>query len=385
MAKAPAMSQQQQLQNINAFARAAIVGNSVKMEQQIFSRQFSPADEPVINVQPRYAGLILGFIVEVSGTIRNTGTAVANRTQFGMSNAVSQFRFDDLSNYTRIQVPGWYMSLLNTIRQGFAFGGTYANNLPINLGTTFNVFNGPATIAAAGNAPVRQVYYVPISYSNTDLRGAIWASVVNATMNLQIAINNSIGFTTGSQVNAIYGGANTIVSWLGNVRVDVYQVYLDQLPRDNQGQVLLPPLDLNMVYDLKQTTFSGITQGQDFPMAYSNFRQFLSTVAVFDNGTQLNAGTDVSYWALQAANFANIWKFGPEYASLKARGMIMSDMPAGCYLFSSRDIPINTINFGNMELVLNASLVNANARVLVGYESFGLVNQLAGATSLAAN
>jgi len=61
----------------------------------------------------------------------------------------------------------------------------------------------------------------------------------------------------------------------------------------------------------------------------------------------------------------------------------MTDVPSGSYWFESRDTPVNTINFGNMELNINASLANAGARCLVAYESFAQVNQLVGATSLA--
>lgn len=379
MATAP---QNVNINALNNMARNAIIGNSVKMEQVIFSKSVDPANESVLNISPRYVGLLLGFVVEVEATVENTGDSTATRTQFGNANLVQQFRFDDLSNYTRIQIPGWHMAMLNTIRQGYAFGGAYAPNTPINYGNNYPVYEGPNTIAAAASADIRQVYYVPIAYSTTDLRGAIWSSIVNATMNLQITLNQNISAGAGNPLNAVYAGSGSVVAYDGNVRVNVYQVYLDQLPKDQNGRVILPPLDMNMVYDLKQTTYSGITANQDFPMSYSNFRQFLSTVAVFDNGGVFNNGSDIDYWSLASANFTNIWKYSPEYSALKTRGLIMSDLPLGTYLFSSRDIPINTINFGNMELNLNASTVNANARVLVGYESFGLVNQLVGATSL---
>jgi hypothetical protein len=78
-------------------------------------------------------------------------------------------------------------------------------------------------------------------------------------------------------------------------------------------------------------------------------------------------------------------KVAPEIAALDARMSIMSDFPLGTYFFESRDIPINTINYGNMELNINASTAAAGARTLVGYESFAMVNQLVGASSLAAN
>lgn len=373
---------QQQIQAANIAQRQLVTGTSIKMKQQIFSQSVNPSQQPVLNIAPRNVGLILGFIVEVTGGVTVGATTTVNRTGFGNANAVSQFRFDDLNNYTRIQIPGWYLALLNSGRQGFGYGGVYANNIPMGYGNNFPVYEGGASIAGGGTDTVRMQYYLPISYSSTDLRGAIYAAVVNATMNLQITLNANPIIATGDPLNAIYTG-NT-GGWTNNVTVNVYQVYLDQLPRNPQnGQVILPMLDLNTVYDLKQTTFAGPTVGQDFPMAYSNYRSFLSTTVVYDNGGVYNNGSDVNYFSLASANFTNIMKVTPEIAALDARMTFMTDVPLGTYYFESRDIPINTINYGNMELNINTSSAAAGAQVLVGYESFALVNQLVGATSLA--
>ena len=384
---APQQMTQQQMQQQNFLARQAVIANSIKMKQQIFSQAVDTTSQTVVNVTGnsiRNVGLLLGFVVEVSGAVNTGNTGTATRTPFGAANMVTQFQYNDLSNYTRIQIPGWYMALLNSVRQGYGYGGVYANNLPMGYGVNYDVFDGPATIAVSQTAvPIKMKYYVPIAYSSTDLRGAIWMSTVSATSNLQITLNASPGSNAGNPINYIYTGNNGTV-WNGPVTVTVYQVYLDQVPRDQNGNPILPVQDLNTVYDLKQTTFTTPTSGQDFPMAYSNFRAFLSTTAVFDNGGTYNVGSDVNYWSLASANFTNIWKVTPQIAALDARQVIMTDFPAGTYFFESRDIPINTINFGNMELNLNAAgTVSASARVLVGYEAFSLVSQLVGASSLA--
>jgi len=394
MAPAPNQITPQQMQQQNFLARQAVIANSIKMKQQIFSMSVDPTSQSVINVTGnsiRNVGLLLGFIVEVTGDVTiPTGTVDGARTPFGNANVVTQFRFDDLSNYTRIQTPGWHMALMNTLRQGYGYGGVYANNIPMGYGVNYPVYEGSATLTHAVPQTIRQQYYVPIAYSPTDLRGAIWMSTVSATSNLQITLNTApVVGASGNPINGVYqmasGAAPANSGWDGNVTVTVYQVYLDQTPRDAKtGAPILPMLDLNTIYELKQTTFTAPTQGQDFPMAYSNFRSFLSTIAVFDNGGSYGNGSDVNYWSLASANFTNIFKLTPEIVALDGRMSIMSDMPLGTYLFESRDIPVNTINFGNMELNLNASTVNANARVLVGYEDFALVSQVVGASSLAA-
>lgn len=387
MAQAPAPMNAMQKAQLNNAQRMAVTSNAIKMKQQIFSQSVDPTSQSVINVSNnnlRMTGMLLGFVVEVEGTILNTAAGALTRTGFGNSNMLSEIRFDDLSQYTRIQVPGWYLAMLDTIRQGYGYGGVYANNIPMGYGVNYNVYSGDATVAAGANTTdVKMMYYVPISYSNTDLRGSIFMQTTSATANLQLTLNTTPCVAAGANpLTAIYTG-NAAATWQGNVTVTVYQVYLFGIPKDQNGAYIIPFQDVNTIYDLKQTTFVGPTVAQDFPMAYSNYRAFLSTLAVFDNGGSFNAGTDINYWSLVTANFTNIWRVTPEIAALDTRAKIMTDLPAGCALFESRDIPVNTINYGSMELNLNASAVNANARVLVGYESFGIIDQLVGASSLA--
>lgn len=379
----------QQLAQSNAMARQLVLGTAIKMKQQIYSAQINPNQQNVINLSGntiRNVGLLLGFIVEVSGTLETAASAVAaNRTPFGTANLVQQFQFNDLSNYTRIQIPGWHLATLNSVRQGFGYGGVYDNNIPMGYGNNFPVYEGPSSLTAETATNVRMMYYVPIAYSSTDLRGAIYMGTVSATSNLQITLNQTpIISSTDNPINGAYqmAAAGSPGGWSGNATVTVYQVYLDQLPKDKNGNVILPVQDLNIVYELKQTTFTTPTQGQDFPMAYSNFRSFLSTFAVFDNGGVYNDGSDVNYWSLASANFTNIFKLPPEIVALQARASIMTDFPLGSYFFESRDIPVNTINYGNMELNLNASSASSGARVLVGYEAFAQISQLVGASSL---
>lgn len=381
-----------QIYEANLQARRVVTTNSVKMKQQIFSQTVNPATQNVLNVQPRNVGIILGFIVEVTGGLTNGSALTINRTNFGNANMVSSFQFQDLNNYTRIQVPGWYLAVLDSARARMGYGGVIANNIPMGYGNNVAVYQGASSYATMVAGTLRMMYYVPLAYSPDDLRGAIYAATVSATMNLQITLNTTpVVSSVTDQLNAVYVGATAgsvaAATWTSTVTVTVYQVYYDQIPRYASGQAagqpILPLQDLNTVYDLKQTTFPGITAGQDFPMAYSNFRSFLSTYVVYDNAGVYVGGTDINYFSLASANFTNIFKLTPEIVALEQRPVFMADPPIGTYWFESRQTPINTINYGNMELNINASSASAGAQVLVGYESFALVNQLVGATSIA--
>lgn len=376
-----------QLAMLNAQARAAVLANGVEMCQQINSQSvaMTAATPNVINIVPRNVGLLKGFLVEVNGSVTNNGmTTAAARTGFGTLNCLTNIMFQDLNNQQRINTSGRQLGLLNSVRQGFGFGGAYAPNLPNSIGNNFTVQSSGASgasLAAGATTALRQIYWIPLAYAADDLRGAIYANVVNATMNLQLTINGSPVIASGDPLNAIFTG-NT-GAWSGNVTVTTYQVYLDQLPMGNGGPIL-PFQDLNTIYELKETTLSGLTANQDFPYGFANFRDFLSVQAIYDNAGVYNVGSDIAYWSLVSANFTQIFKYTPEIAALNGRQLLMADPPPGTYLFDFRRRPISTLQFGNMELNINASAVTAGASLLIGTEAFANVQMLQGASSLSA-
>jgi hypothetical protein len=226
------------------------------------------------------------------------------------------------------------------------------------------------------------VYYVPLAYNPNDLRGALYANVVNATAQLSMTVNAAACVAAGADPTlAVYTG--NAAATVTNVAYTVSQVYYSQLPMSNQGAVL-PLMDLATVYELKSTANTGMSVGQDFPYPYANFRSFYSTFAVYDNGGQLNAGSDINNFKLQAANYSNIFNVDPAIVSMWTRHRIQTDFPAGMYYFDHRERPLQTVQFGNLELLMNPSLVNANASLLVATEAMALVNQVASAGSLSA-
>lgn len=388
----------------NIQARAAILQYGVKRIQQIYTNAVNPANQNILNIPPQNVGLLVGFIVEVDGNVANTGNATITRTEYGISNALTNITFSDLSNYIRHNTSGRHMQRVNSAKQGFEWGGAYQPNVPMDItafNTSFantnlvtpnwNVRSGALTIAASANANVREIYYVPVAYTAQDLRGSIYAAVTNATMNLQLTINPTPSVAAASDgLNAIYqGGAFGALPWNGNVTVTVYQVYYDQLPtvsQNGQTTVALPLMDLNNQYCLLETTLTGLVSGSDFPYSFANFRQFLSLTAVLDNAGALNAGSEVNYVALTSANNTNIFKYTPQIAALFSRTTFMSDPPKGEYYFDFRAQPIATNQFGNMNLNFNPNgNILAGASLFVGSEYFAQQQQVSGAQSLSAS
>jgi hypothetical protein len=216
------------------------------------------------------------------------------------------------------------------------------------------------------------------------LRGAIYANVNNATFNLQLTVNPNLLVGTGVDPTlAMYRSSSGVVATMPTFTITVYQNYLDQLPTLPNGRPMLPELDISTAYMLNNTSFSGLVSNQDNPMQYANFREFMSTTLIFDNAGALNVGSDISYIALQSANYTNIWKYDPNLSSLQTRLIIQDDAPAGMYYFDHRTKPIATNQYGNMQLVVNPNtLSSAAASFLVGYEALALINMVSQAGSL---
>jgi P3 major capsid protein len=383
---------QQALQD-NLNARNLILRTSVFMRQQIYSNAVVPAQNNILNIPVTPVGLITGFLIKVVGTIHNgDATNALALTNFGASNVLSQLVFTDLTNTVRIQTAGWHMGLLNSAKQPLVFGGAYMPNVPVGYGNNWKVQSAPASVAAGADAAIQFYYYMPLAYAPNDLTGSMFAQVVNAQASLQVTINPTPCSGPGTDPTlAVYAGSASGVWKAGTtVTVTVWQMYYDQLPRIASGQPLdpqygpyiMPKIDLSNIYELKNVAMSGLVQGQDFGIPYANFRTFLSTAVVYDNAGQANVGSDINYWALRASNTTSIFQFGPNEAALFARSIFLADVPSGSYWFDSRNMPIQTQNFGNMQLFLNASLVNANAGLLIGFEDFANISQVQFASSL---
>lgn len=386
-ALSPAQAQQKAAQ-MNAAARAAVLGTAVEMSQPIQTITFNPAQLNPLVVIPRNVGLITSFLVTVSATIANNDAANAlTLTDLGLANLFSNITFTDLNNNQRHQTTGWHVSFLNSIkhRKPYASGYALETDTMGGYGEVYPILSSPATIAASGTATVRAVFEIPISYSRDDLRGAIFANVVNATMNLSLAVNQKAFVATGTDSTfAVYKG--TASATITSLTVTVYQNYFDQLPRNPDGTIILPTDDLSTVYELKNTSVNGIAANNEFGFQYPNFRDILSTFMIYDKDITTDTGRDtgasINYWSLQSANFTNLWKKYPLDLSQDTRQILSCDLPKGCYYASSRRRPISSIQYGNMEIVLNASASTANSWMYVALENFNRPNVVVGAGSI---
>lgn len=374
--------------NQNLLARQLVLNQAIDMWLPIAQGTISSAiPGTIVNVPVRNVGLIKKFVLALTFTMTRSAAETQTRTEIGPANALSSVIFTDLSNQTRIQTAGWHLHALACARRQLVNGAAYTTDTPTGFESNFTVISAPSSFTT-GTQTVRMYYEIPLAYGDYDLRGAIYANVVNATMNLQFTINPNFSVvSTADPLLAVYQSSTTDLVTISSVTWTLYQNFLDQLPVGKQGPVL-PLLDLSQAYLLNQTTIAGIVSGQDIPAPYANFRNFFSTFAIYDNnGYTTNVGGDINYWALQSANYTNIFKFDPIIAAYMARQIIGDDCPAtaghAMYYFDHRKKPIATVQYGNMQLLINAANVQgASSAVLLGYESIAQINQIVQAGSL---
>lgn len=385
-------------QAANMQARSLILANAVDMWLPIAAGTIAGLGTQT-NVAPRNVGLIKRFVIEITGRFTTSGAAGDNvvLTNLGLANVLSNITFTDLSNQTRINTYGWHLMALATARRQAVFGASFTSDNAMGYGVNYAAAAGAgaiagvnstaATVAGTGTVQNFRVFYeVPITYGDFDLRGAIFANIVNATMNLAFTFTPTFCAATATDVTGtVYLSASANIGALSLLTYTVYQNFLDQIPVDpRSGTYILPALDMATAYLLNYTSVTPLVNAVDNPISYSNFRNFMSTYVVLRDGVAPWVGTAafVNYWALQAANYTNIFKVGPHVVKLWEREMIGDDFPLGTWYFSHRLKPISTVQYGNMQLILNPVGLNAAAVAFVGWESLAIVSQITNAGSL---
>jgi hypothetical protein len=387
-----AAPQQMSIQQQNMLARQHVLANAIDEWNQIFQQTFNTGTLPgtIINIPIRNVGLIKRFIVQVAAIVSGSAGVTHTLTNLGVSNFFSNVILTDLSNQTRINTAGWHLVAVASAKARMPYGSAItATDTPFGYGNNFKqTISAPPTITASAAANnVFGMFEIPVAYSDQDLRGGIFANVVNATLNLQLTVNPNLLVASGVDATfAMYQSSSATVATITSFTVTVFQNYLDQIPvNPKTGNPILPLLDLSTAYLLNNTSFSGLVANQDNPLPYANFRNFMSTTLIYDNAGVLTAnGADISYFAIQSANYTNIFKYNVQIASLFARLRLQSDFPPGMYYFDHRNRPINTIQYGNMSLIVNPSTVTgATSTFYVGYEALAIINQVTNAGSLA--
>lgn len=369
---------------INLQTRHFIINNSIDVWVPIAQGTITTGVGSIVNVGLRPFGLAKRLLIEIHAPVT---PSAQNQTlgPFGPAALLSNVTLQDTSTQTRINTPGWHLHAVSTAKRRRVFGSATTTDTPFGYGNNVtNVMSAPATLTGgAGASNVNAVFEVPISYTDADLRGAIWLGVTNANANLSFTLNPNMFAisTTTDATQALYKSAGAGAATLGTVTYTVHYNCLDQLPRipagqQNAGAVILPYGDLGVAYIMLTSPFGAIVANSDNPFFYPNFRDIMSTIIIYNQNGTLNPGTDISYFALQSANFTNVFKYPATISALLTRMIIGDDPPAGMYYFDHRHKPINTLQYGNMALLVNPTSAAASTSVLFALEQLAQIGQV---------
>lgn len=337
----------------------------------------SPGPGSVLTFYLRNVGLVKRLVIQFKATVTAGSTSQQNLTALGLANFISNVTFFDLGNNQRINTTGWHLTALSTAKRRRVFGAAYTSDTPLGYGNNNNrVMYAPTSIAATQSSEIDFMLEIPFVKNDTDLRGAIYADVTQATMQVQITLNpNMFVSSTADPTLAMYQSAGSDLASLSGLEVQMYQNYLDQLPRMGNGAPILPALDLGTAYLLNNTASGLPVANQDNGAAFVNARTYESVTFIYDNNGTLNVnGSDLNYVQLQSANFTNILNLSGKMLSLMERNVIMDDFPDGMHYLDFRHRPVDTNQFGNMQLVINPSSVGGSGAVfLYGWEAYGII------------
>lgn len=335
----------------------------------------------VLTIQLRNVGLVKRLVVELSATITAGATSTQTLTPLGLANIISNITFVDLGNQTRINSTGWHLQLVSSVKRRRVFCAAYSSDTPNGYGNVNNrTMYAPPTIAANGNTPVKFILEIPFVKNNHDLRGSIFADVTNAVMQVQLTLNPQMFVSsTADKTLAVYQSGGADLATLSGVALQVNQNYLDQLPRNPQTAApILPALDLGTAYLLNSTASGLPVVNQDNGFSFVNARSYESVAFVYDNNGTLNVnGVDLNYLQVTSANFTQILRYDGMMAATAERDILGCDFPAGTRYLDFRHRPINTSQYGNMQLIVNpSSVLGSAATILFGWEAYGILGQV---------
>lgn len=393
MASAAVAPQRISPQQQNALARSVILrggtylnGVSYPPAVDMWSQLNSPVPNnvgpgSVITFYVRNVGLVKRLVLTMKATVTAGATSTQTLTKLGLGNLISNITFSDLGNNQRINTAGWHLTVVSSAKRRRVFAAANTTDTPLGYGNNNNrVMFAPASLSANASSEIDFALEIPFVKNDQDLRGAIFADVTQATMQVQVTLNpNMFVASTADPTLAVYQSAGSDLATLSAFSWQVNQNYLDGLPRDPKtGVPILPALDIGTAYLLNNSASGLPVASQDNAASFINARSYESLAMIFDNNGTLNVnGSDINYFSLQSANFTQILRTDGKMQSLMERSILGDDFPAGMHYFDFRHRPIDTDQYGNMQFVVNPSSVGGSgAVILYGWEAYGVIGQV---------
>lgn len=315
----------------------------------------------------------LEILVQASITI---GTAIAVPSTKAPWNLINRVRLTDYDGTDRINFSGFQMFILLCTRNRTYWGYN-------NSSAATSVFANPIVPTAIGNGVIQFFLDIPLAYDVDnpivqlqDLRGAILAQT--AVGEMYLSIDWIPAYYLNGNVDAVYSGAGTTtVVPNGTAGTEItctlWQEYLLPQSIGSGGSIPLPGVDLMTVYELNGNLRSSdnLAVNTQKLISYPNVR---SVVGLYMNYVQATTQTQGKINGFQLiANGNNILIDNTELSQLLYQRQYMyddSDTVPGAYWRLSRDKPIETALFGNVQMGVTPNTVGATPYIEIGFESF---------------
>lgn len=387
MAAPIAAKTQMTAQQQTAYARDLIWRKAKPIFQMATKKNFSgtvTAGANTMSVNPLQIGFLRRFVVEVTGTITNTGTTTAlTLTPNGADNLLTNVTFNDFTGNPRHNCSARALSFVEAFKYRRIPGAATTTDSVSGFGSNIASNVAPGTIAASGTttAVITRIFSIPIMQdTGKNMTGGLWLGVNNQSTLLNLTINSAAVIASGDPTTAIYTGNSGTLS---NVTVTVYQDYWNNVPTDKNGNPILPVNDIQTAYMITETN-SGMTfaTNQASSWNFPTFSKILGTYLTYDNNGTLNPGTDLSTIALVVSNYAIIKQFDPNTLDRMTRDLCGASFPKGSYGLSSRDHPLDVSQYPSLQLQVTPSLVNSGATMLITTELLRPVQYMAAAAGV---
>ena len=352
----------------NAQNRAALLATAPRMRKKIGT--FTSGAGLTTRIKLFNVGVITKLRLYVSAAL-TIGTATATASTKAPWNMISRIRVTDYDGTDRVNMSGFQLFILNTVRRRQLFG--YNNDAATALITN------PSVPTAVGAATVSFYLEIPIAYDVEnpivqlqDLRGAIVGQT--AVGEMYVTIDWVTSLVTNGDVEALYsGGATTTVTGSGSTYISatLWQDYLLPQAVGGNGQLPMPMIDLMTVYELNGNVRStdNLAVNTEKLINYPNVRSVIGMYANYHQASTLTAGKIDTLRLI--ANGNNIMVDNTETLQLlEQRNWINGDATAGAYFMLHRDKPIETALYGNVQLGITPNTVGASAYVEIGTEAF---------------
>jgi hypothetical protein len=415
-------SQAQQAFASNMSIRKAWLNSSAPLIQAVAfaAPTYAAGTSTVVNLLGSATGLIRKFYLVVTGTLNATSGTFTPTAPFGITNIFSNITFTDLNTRVRHNTTGAHLHMIQACRRGWvpgmalstvamseggpiSFAGSTAGTglnaayTPV-MGATggganwgFNYFAdfAPSTFTGGTAKNFQWTFEIPVAYTDTDLRGCIWANQVTAnnllslTLNPNFFLSNSVAADVSSSAYNSATALATALPTLTNLKFTLYQDMFVQGPQDKNGNIMLPQVDMAYSYNLLMVPAQALQANSDNVFFAAPNRQILSHMLLWDNYLYNTSppGSDVTSIKIQIANSLVVRQMEPGILAYWTRNLVGTDMPVGSsggvstlksdftnYYIDTRRRPLNVQTSGNIGIYFNPNAVMSGAALNIGYE-----------------